>query len=142
MKSQPWVSESRRNLICVDSYNGGVLRGRLFHSGREMEAFGSLSQFLVKMEELLEQTQQPQSYTLPRAFSGILRPGGEMTATNPSRKGGKATFELRVLFRQHTSWQGVLCWKEQNIEHSFRSVLELVLLMDSALRSVEGSGMS
>lgn len=49
MIQQPWVSENRRNLICVDAYDNGVLKGRLYNPQREMEPFSSLSQFLVKM---------------------------------------------------------------------------------------------
>ena len=52
-------------------------------------------------------------------------------------KGKVATFTIRVLFRQHTSWQGTILWLEKNMEQSFRSVLELILLMDSALRRIE-----
>jgi len=55
-------------------------------------------------------------------------------------RGAKATFELKILFRQHTSWQGTVVWREKKTEHSFRSVLELVLLLDSALRELEESG--
>ena len=51
---------------------------------------------------------------------------------DPTR-GALATFRLRVLFRQNTSWQGLLTWVETKEEESFRSVLELVNLFDSAL---------
>ena len=50
-----------------------------------------------------------------------------------TRTGAKATFVVRVLFRQHTSWQGSVAWLEGHNEETFRSVLELVMLMDSAL---------
>ena len=89
------------------------------------------------MEALLEAGNMPQSYTKPRTFSP-LAPRTERDAQPPAiRRGEKATFEVRVLFRQHTSWQGVIIWLERNAEQSFRSVLELVLLMDSALREKE-----
>ncbi|NLW65775.1 MAG: hypothetical protein GXY26_06040, partial [Clostridiales bacterium] len=38
-------------------------------------------------------------------------------------------------FRQNASWQGVITWAEDRREESFRSALELVFLMDSALAS-------
>ena len=43
------------------------------------------------------------------------------------------TFAVRILFRQNASWQGSVTWLEGNREESFRSVLELIFLMDSAL---------
>ena len=81
---------------------------------------------------------EPQSDTLHRSFAALLLPPGEGILWNSVRRGSRATFELQILFRQHTSWQGVLFWKEQHREQSFRSVLELILLMDSALREQEG----
>lgn len=138
MLQQMWMNECRKTLVCVDSYEAGVLKGRFYNAYQDAEGFGSLAQFLVRMEQLLEDLQQPQSYTQPRSFSSLLQPDGSETVPASVRKGQRATFELQVLFRQHTSWQGILRWREQNAEHSFRSVLELVLLMDSALRSLEG----
>lgn len=48
-----------------------------------------------------------------------------------------ATFQLSVLFRQNASWQGRLTWLERAEEARFRSVLELVGLLDSALAAWE-----
>ena len=44
-----------------------------------------------------------------------------------------ATFELEIIFRQNASWQGNLVYAEQNLTSSFRSVLELLTLLDSVL---------
>ena len=138
MMHKTWVQENRRNLICVDSYENGVLKGRFFDAYRETESFNSLSQFLIRMEQLLENRQEPQSYTQARTFSQFLSPEEREDSSSRIRRGSRATFELQILFRQHASWQGNLIWKETGMEQSFRSVLELVILMDSALRSREG----
>lgn len=138
MIQQPWVNESRKILVCADSYEEGVLKGRIFNPCRDMEPFSSLSQLLIKVEQLLDEQQMPQSYTEPRTFSSMLEPSPSGSSPSRVRRGARATFELQVIFRQHTSWQGLLQWREGNLEQSFRSVLELVLLMDSALRGLEG----
>ena len=103
-----------------------------------METFDSLAQFLVRMEEMLEENRVPQSYTTSRTFSNVMQP--DCKESEPLRKlcGSRATFELRILFRQNSSWQGTIVWQDKKIQRNFRSVLELVLLMDSALRNVEG----
>ena len=134
-----WVSESRKMMICVDDYDNGVLAGRFYSASQGMISFRSLSQFLLKMESVLEEMQEPQSYTAKRTFSTMLPSEDEIPSPDQFRKGAKATFELQVLFRQHSSWQGVLIWKDRRSEQSFRSVLELVFLLDSALRDLEGS---
>ncbi|MBR5319858.1 MAG: hypothetical protein IKU46_09740 [Peptococcaceae bacterium] len=48
-----------------------------------------------------------------------------------------ATFKVKVLFRQGASWQGKVRWTDEGKEVSFRSALELVKLMDSALPQPE-----
>jgi len=134
-----WVSENRKIMICIDDYHDGVLKGRFCHASQGMSSFRSLSQFLLKIETLLEEIQEPQSYTSKRTFSSMIPSDDDCICNSRFRKGKKATFELQVLFRQHSSWQGVLVWRDRKTEQSFRSVLEMIFLMDSALRDLEGS---
>ena len=137
MIQKSWVQERNKTLICLDSYRDGIPEGRIYGAHFGVDTFKSLSQFLIKMEELLEETQMPQSYTAKRSFSTITAPLECGTAAFQLRRGAAATFELQIIFRQHTSWQGTILWLEENLEQSFRSVLELILLMDSALRRVD-----
>ena len=132
-----WVSDTRKSVVYVDSYDDGILSGWFMDGYQQVQRFFSLSQFLLKMEQMLDDMQMPQGYTLLRRY-GPQRMELPEGLQQPGIAGTKATFELKVLFRQHTSWQGVLLWREKNREHSFRSVLELVSLMDSALQNAEG----
>ena len=134
MVRRHWGNDSRVMTVCVDTYENGVPKGRFYHSLQE-ERFDSLSQFLLKAEALLDEHQSPHAYTTTRKFRQALPNHNGDYAPPRVRKGHLATFDIRVLFRQHTSWQGGAVWKEQAREQSFRSVLELVLLMDSALRN-------
>lgn len=134
MVDHPWRQQTL--LVCVDSYENGVPQGQLYLPGQQGERFTSLSQLLLRGDRMFEQN-GIQSFTVPRIFA-VTRPleeapcyAGEMT------QGNIATFELRLLFRQHASWQGEILWLEKNTRQNFRSVLELVCLMDSALRSAE-----
>lgn len=126
---------SRTTMICVDSYEQGVLNGRFYNYGQEDEgcSFRSLTQLLVGMEHILDSANYPQSFTAVRSFSPILEPKLESPVDGTLRKGKAATFVVKILFRQHTSWQGSITWLEEKSEQTFRSVLELILLMDSAL---------
>ena len=121
-------------LVCVDSYEDGVPRGRLCLPGQPGENFRSLTQLLLRTEGLLEQG-GIQSFTSPRVFAPAEPLAAVPCVLDSPARGGIATFELRVLFRQHASWQGELFWLEKNTRRSFRSVLELITLMDSALRA-------
>lgn len=137
MIERVWRSENQRILVCIDSYENGNPQGRLYNSLTDDESFSSLSQLLIKAEQILDDLQSPQSYTTHRTFSHILQPMENSCSGSRVRKGSEATFELRVIFRQHTSWQGVIAWLEEKREQSFRSVLEMILLMDSALRGID-----
>ena len=45
----------------------------------------------------------------------------------------KGTFVVNVQFRQNATWQGNILWMEENRKQNFRSVLEMIRLMDEAL---------
>ena len=49
------------------------------------------------------------------------------------RKGMKATFAVYVCYRRNASWQGQVMWEEEKKKVNFRSVLELLKLMDNAM---------
>lgn len=124
--------------LCVDSFDGGVSKGFYYHAKLDKggSTFNSLAQFLVGAEILFDSMNFPQSYTAKRSFATIqeVEPQGRPA---PCKQRGKlATFDIRVLFRQHASWQGSVIWVEKNSEEYFRSVLELILLIDSALGGV------
>lgn len=136
MKERLRGNEYRTTVICVDSYEGGVPVGRLYNPAREEGIiFQSLSQLLLRYQELLDEMQLPQAFTVPRTFSGpVGASGGGAVPQDLERRGRTATFAVRVLFRKNSSWQGLVTWLEENREESFRSVLELIVLMDSAMR--------
>ena len=124
----------RSTLLCVDSYERGVLTGRYYHpaleGGRE---FNSLAQFLMGADALFDATCAPQSYTSARSFARLPEPEYGPNSDMEVQEGKLATFRLKILFRQHTSWQGSVTWIDGNGEERFRSVLELIHLIDSAL---------
>lgn len=50
-----------------------------------------------------------------------------------SENNQKATFLVQVVSQQHATWQGTVKWLEKDKEIPFRSELELIRLMDSAI---------
>ena len=47
--------------------------------------------------------------------------------------GHKASFIVRVTSRQNATWQGTVTWTDGQRTQPFRSALELIRLIDSAL---------
>lgn len=134
MKTRAWNNAFRLTLLCVDSYDDGVLCGRIYNPYKENGIeFKSLSQFLLLMEDILDEMDYPQSFTNTRSFASSVDDFPK-TSSPELQRGKLETFSIRVIYRQHTSWQGYVVWNEKNKEECFRSVLELILLIDSALR--------
>lgn len=50
---------------------------------------------------------------------------------------GKGTFVVKVLNTQNATWQGTINWLEGERTEAFRSALELIKLVDSALSPKE-----
>ncbi len=46
---------------------------------------------------------------------------------------GGSEFLVRVIFRQNTSWQGEVHWLDAGKKQSFRSLLELIELLQEAM---------
>ena len=51
--------------------------------------------------------------------------------------GHLGTFAIRVQHRQHSSWQGKVTYLEENRSVHFRSLLELIKIIDGALDDAE-----
>lgn len=131
--------EYRSTTVCIDSYENGVPCGRLYNRYLpEGKLFCGVTRFLIEMEQLLNDMDFPKAFTEIRHFT----PCASNETGSPEteiRMGAAATFTIRVLFRQNASWQGSVVWQEGKQERSFRSALELILLMDNALNFEQAS---
>lgn len=101
--------------------------------------FGSLTEGLMCAEMRMNQTERPRPEGSLREFAGSRSRWGTYSGKDssaiPSGRKQIAVFQVQVLARQHNSWQGVIFWKQQR--QSFRSVLELLHLIYSALPETE-----
>lgn len=131
--------EYRTIHVCVDGFHSGILSGRLFNrSLLDGRTFQNLSQFLQEVELILDGMDFPKAYTIPRTFCPKQIPESAPPKEN-HQSGLLATFSLRILFRQNASWQGSVTWLEGKQEQSFRSALELIFLIQSALEYQEAA---
>lgn len=134
MKKTYYGNEYRNILLCVDSYHEGELCGRMYNPGLDGGVeYHNVMQMLLAVERLLDGLNFPQRFTLHRSFTGSLDPTPEVPEQIGTERGRAATFLVKIFFRQNASWQGVVSWQDQSQEESFRSVLELLMLMHSAL---------
>lgn len=126
----------RTFIVCVDSFDKGELRGR-FYGGKceKGKRFENLMELLVATDKSLDDNNFPQAFSKMRHFTAPARAEAKDADTEKIREGDAATFSVRILFRQNASWQGYLSWLENGAEESFRSALEMIFLMNSALET-------
>lgn len=108
-------------LICIDSYERSVPAGTLYmYPSGEQTGFFGLTELLLETDSRLREAPGNDGIPADGAFF--------------MQRGELATFMLEIMFCRNQSWQGKLTLMENNSCQSFRSVLELVGLMDGALK--------
>ena len=127
--------EMKTSIIRITGYDKKELRGTLSNPyfGDDV-FFDNVIQLLMLVEELLDSLHFPQRAMESRSFRKIEGEASALPATEEQKNArALATFKLNVLFRQGASWQGRLVWVDQKSEAQFRSVLELLKLIDNVL---------
>lgn len=132
---------SRVCIIKIYSYDDKNPRGILQNPNLEEEVrFDSVTQLLFAMDTLFDDIGNPRRTMSPRGFVKELP---ALKDTEPMKAGRPlATFRVDVMFRQNASWQGNMIWMERKQESQFRSVLELVMILDGVLRDDEAAAVS
>ena len=130
--------EMRISIVRVYSYQNKNLQGTFYNPyyGKEI-VFENITQLLLLMEDMMDEMGSPQASIQARSFEKVphrLEKASiaQQLLLNPQQE-AIAVFNVKVLFRQGASWQGKVRWTDEGKETSFRSVLELIKLMDSAL---------
>ena len=113
--------QSREAVVTVLSYHKGIMDGYLQHPRLEQrEKIESVAQLVLLLNGLLD-LEDCINCPLP-----VVKSEG-----NEDQK--QAVFHIQILFREHYTWQGRLVWKNENREIVFRSVMELIQLLDEIL---------
>ncbi len=127
--------EMKTTIINIYSYKNRTLCGTISNPFlKEVLYFENVMQFLLLIENLLDSIGFPQKAMDLR--NGAEKKNAAIAPAAGAAQKAIATFELEVIFRQNASWQGCLTSVEKNVGYSFRSVLELLFLMDDLLGQV------
>lgn len=126
-------------IVKICAYENRNPRGIIQNPNFEKDvSFENLTQLLFSMDDLFDDIGNPQRTMAPRGF---VREQSEAREAGAEEK-PLATFRIDVMFRQNASWQGNLIWLDQKEESQFRSVLELIMIMDGALKAEEKANAS
>lgn len=112
---------SREAVVTVLAYSNGVMDGYLQHPRLEKKAgIQSLTQMILLLNDLIDLEDCP-NRSLP------------LVPWEGEKEKKSFVFRIHVLFREHYSWQGRLIWQDENQEIVFRSVIELMQMLDEIL---------
>ncbi|MBQ3568995.1 MAG: hypothetical protein IJA25_08685 [Anaerotignum sp.] len=131
--------EMKTTLIKVYSYNNKCMQGSIANPFFKNEmVFENVMQLITMIERISDSLFFPQKAMELRHFEDPASPQESdafnfVTTADFTDKLPIATFELEIIFRQNASWQGNIVYAEKGLSSSFRSVLELLSLMDSVL---------
>lgn len=155
--SQVYLGTPAGIMLCVDEPGGSGpdafigFEASLWHAySAESLHVRSPEQMLRKMEGLFDLINFPRPTTTLRTFSedgdGHAHTGRPGNPANVPRylsdqellekRGKAATFIIRVQLRQNSDWQGRITWVEKDKTLRFRTIMEMLKLIEAAL---EGS---
>lgn len=133
-------------IIAVDAVLDGTCAGRILEDGdRPLLPFQDINQAALALEQACSEDKAPFPCVKRRHFGD----GGESRARQTERRkrripmselkemgprGDLGTFLVCVQHRENGSWQGHVTWMENNRTVQFRSVWEMVQLVDEAVR--------
>lgn len=141
-KDQCYIGTPNGVVLCIDYYDPGETKARIYHRySKEAAEISSLEEMIFYMEDFFNKINFPFPGTEERSFRTVKKEAEEkermikvMEDEELLEKHGEAgTFIIRVQQRQHSSWQGLVTWVDENKTVSFRSALELIKLIDGAL---------
>ncbi|MBR3703994.1 MAG: hypothetical protein IKM11_00680 [Oscillospiraceae bacterium] len=129
--------------VCVDRVNGCAAAGRVF--GRRLTApilFDDLSSLALRLDQVFDQQNFPQAFQSHRTFlrekdweeSAVadLSDGMSEEMVN-AQYGAIATFEILMVSRRNSSWQGMIDWLDGRERRNFYGYLELLRLLSERL---------
>ncbi len=131
-------------VLCIDEFTDhGIFKGRLYHHFHDGPvAVGSFLDMTRRLEDLFDEMQFPRPGLKMRSFQQkqaapaqrekereIIMSDKELL----TQHGDLGTFIIRVQQRQSGTWQGRVTWADQNKTVHFRSILELIKLIESGI---------
>ena len=148
-KTQWYIGTPNGVVLSVDERHDTDIKGHYYHAyKREGTALHNLEQMVFDLEKFFDTINFPHATTNNRFFTEKASVPTKKQEINKvmtdeellSKHGDLGSFIIRVHHRQNSSWQGRVTWMEEDKTVSFRSIFELIKLIDSALDTVENPG--
>ena len=145
MGNELYIGAKNGVVLCIDGIDQRGCRGSFCHAyDPDPVPFGSLGEMLFRLEALFDALNFPRRGNSDRNFVDHTENTAgtwpekvkEKVMTDQellSKRGDQETFIVRVQHRQNNTWQGRITWADKNKTLNFRSIWEMVHLMENAL---------
>lgn len=149
--TQWYIGAPNGVVLCINQRHGCELAGDFYHSYQaEPVPFMDLGQMTLLMEKFFDDLRFPHPGTNERNFYPQNKNYPPLQDQQERKKimsdeqllqrhGDIGTFIIRVQHRQNSSWQGRITWMEEDKTVQFRSVWEMVKLIENAMDTVSAS---
>ncbi len=144
-RTQWYIGAPNGIVLCVNAVSGGRVQGELYHSySRDPVPFSNMGEMTFAMERVYDALKFPHPSTNTRTFVPA-KSAGEVFQERSrimsdesllSKHGDIGTFIVRVQHRQNSSWQGRITWMEEDKTVCFRSIWEMIKLIENAVDTV------
>ena len=142
MADQRYIGTPNGIVVCVDRLNAMGCDGRFYHAYQEEETpFFGLGEMLFRMEHFFDEINFPRRSNNVRDFTEkervyVADKHKDKVVSDQellAHRGKQETFIVRVQHRENNSWQGRITWADKNKTLTFRSIWEMVHMMENAL---------
>ena len=124
-------------IIRIVSQNQATLQGTIEHlASGESQQYRSLMELLNLIMDKLQECGSPQPTTAYANWGpGLQHQAVQGTSAEPlpPSRAKSPAFLIRVHYWQDTTWQGTVHWLDTNKPAKFRSALELMVLLQTAV---------
>ena len=131
--------------VCVDKADNGAFCGQVVGPRiKSAITFSDLSDFVIKIDSLLDMQKFPQAFQRIRSFTdkpAPTVPGVEVKEeigsldNYSSLLGASFTFSFIVVSRQNATWQGYIDWLDGTEKSKFNSTLEFMKLVGNRIKA-------
>ena len=132
---------AKYNVIKIDDYINHDIKGEFYNCAiRENQFFRGTIDLIDQLDQFFDEIlcqSEKRRFDQDKVIRDKRNHSNFHQQARRLAQGNFATLILRVQFRRHASWQGELTWIEENKKQYFRSVLELVVLIEEVMKKVE-----
>jgi hypothetical protein len=122
--------------VSIDSYDAGRIVGKAEEIETEkVEKYYVPADLAKRLSKYMEiGITEEQALKIRFDYKNLIN---NVTGSTFSSGGKRASFSIKIMFREHNTWQGMIYWHEDKAQQPFRSFKELLFLVASAVGVTE-----